>query len=145
MIDQFFIVSWFFGAMKRDEAVRSLMRHENDSEAFLIRNHDDKRPNIHPGWFTLSWRRNDFVIHREIAATDNGKYMAEGREYDTLYHFIEFYPWRFSFFVQRAEQRLRIPALKVNTCFFNLEFHTIVICFVLCIITDWISCQNKVR
>ena len=116
--------------MKRDEATRSLMRDENDNEAFLIRNHDAKRPDIRIGWFTLSWRRDDFVVHREIAATDNGKYIiacGEGHEYDTLFHIIEFYPWRFAsswpLNNKTHQMRLKIPALKVNTSFDDLAFN----------------------
>ena len=107
-----FDFSWFFGALKRAEANRVLMRPENDDGSFLIRNLDNKGSEQMLGWFMLSLKNDNEVKHYRIEVTDAGKYLLHKRkrEFSNLKDFVMYYSKNAD---EEGIKEFKKPALKV--------------------------------
>ncbi|XP_058029606.1 tyrosine-protein kinase FRK [Ahaetulla prasina] len=78
---------WFFGAIKRADAEKQLLYHENETGAFLIRESESQK-----GEFSLSVRDGATVKHYRIKQMDNGDFFLTRRAtFHTLNAFVMHY------------------------------------------------------
>ncbi|XP_070589484.1 tyrosine-protein kinase FRK isoform X2 [Erythrolamprus reginae] len=78
---------WFFGAIKRADAEKQLLYHENETGAFLIRESESQK-----GEFSLSVRDGGTVKHYRIKRMDNGDFFVTRRAtFHTLNAFVMHY------------------------------------------------------
>uniref|UniRef100_A0A8C6V517 Tyrosine-protein kinase n=1 Tax=Naja naja TaxID=35670 RepID=A0A8C6V517_NAJNA len=78
---------WFFGAIKRADAEKHLLYHENVTGAFLIRESESQK-----GEFSLSVRDGATVKHYRIKRMDNGDFfMTRRATFHTLNAFVTHY------------------------------------------------------
>ena len=82
-----FSFSWFFGAIKRDDAEKLLMQPFNKYGSFLVRNSQSTS-----GDYSLSIRDMDNVRHYRIRRLDDGGfYLATRKVFKTIPELVQYY------------------------------------------------------
>ncbi|XP_066940367.1 tyrosine-protein kinase Src42A-like isoform X2 [Macrobrachium rosenbergii] len=78
---------WYFGSIRRAEAERRLMFHENDHGSFLIRDSESRKNE-----FSLSVRDGDKVRHYRVRPRDHGGFFITRRDpFSSLHDLVDFY------------------------------------------------------
>ena len=79
--------SWYFGDIKRAEAVKLLMTRGTPTGTFLVRESKSSQGN-----FALSLRDEDSVVHFKIRKRDSiSYYMEPGDSFSSLYELVQHY------------------------------------------------------
>ena len=79
--------SWYFGDIKRAEAVKLLMTRGTPTGTFLVRESKSSQGN-----FALSLRDEDSVVHFKIRKRDSiSYYMGPGDSFSSLYELVQHY------------------------------------------------------